>query len=201
MLKETHQQRESFCREVKKNMIKIKPVQKRYDVVVIDPPWEIVTRKGNLPYPSITNLEIAEILLDQDPFSENCHVFLWTTQKFLPESIKLVRLLGLEYSCVFTWVKNRGMKPVQRPEYKTEFIVYARAGRPKFSSTKQFSTVLNANRQGHSVKPEEFYTLIRRVTEGSSRLDMFNRRRIYGFDGWGLENPDNKEFQEIGKGM
>ena len=42
--------------------------------------------------------------------------------------------------------------------------------------------------RGHSVKPDGFYKMVRRVTTGP-RLDMFNRPRIEGFNGWGDESP------------
>lgn len=74
------------------------------------------------------------------------------------------------------------------PKFNSDFSAYARKGSPKFVDRTDFFTVIEGKRGEDSAKPDEFYALLRRVT-GGRRLDLFNRRRIHGFHGYGLESP------------
>ena len=161
-----------------------------YDVVVVDPPWptEKIARderpqQAGLDYPTMTLDQIRDLVL---PVADAAHVWLWTPHRFLPDAILLLEAWQLRYVCAFVWHKPGGFQPLGLPQLNCEFALYARRGSPPFLETTAFPVCFDAPRREHSAKPDHFYDVVRRVT-GGRRLDMFNRRKIEGFDGWGKE--------------
>jgi N6-adenosine-specific RNA methylase IME4 len=169
-----------------------------YDVAVIDPPWPIEKierdvrefQADTLDYPTMP-LDVIQSLEWAGtnkalPLRANAFVWLWTTQRFLPPAIKMIKAWGLKYGGVFVWHKSGGFQPVGQPQYNCEFVVWGRNGSPRFQSTKGLKMCFSGKRGAHSEKPLEFYEMIEAATTGH-RIDIFNRRTIRGFDGWGLE--------------
>ena len=166
----------------------------KYATVVIDPPWPLDTGRGELhgkwkkewrdlgyEIMSVADIELMHI---EDILDKDALVFLWTTNRFLADALRIIDDWHCRYSFTMTWVKNRGPQRPESPCFNAEFCIVGKKGKPKFVDTKQFRTANYWDWCGGSVKPEGFYDLLRRVTPGP-RLDVFGRRRIAGFDSWG----------------
>ena len=174
----------------------------KYSVVVIDPPWptsgylssvDVAHKKhdySTMPIPDIAAMPIENVMCDDS------WLFMWTTNGMMPEAYKLLECWGCRYRFTMAWHKGVAPKPYGLPQYNAEYIIVGSRGNPKFRETTDFF-LLNTwaafrDAQGAhiaSAKPSGFYRLLERVTE-EPRLDIFGRRHIEGFDGWGNEYPD-----------
>ena len=170
----------------------VSPAVGKYGTIVIDPPWpmtkidrDVTPNQTGFDYPVMTVEEI-EALSVAELADEACHLFLWTTQKFLPDALYCLDAWGFVYCLTMVWHKPGGFQPYGLPQYNCEFVVYGRTGGPKFTDTKNFPACFEAPRREHSRKPDEFYQTIARVTDGA-RLEMFARQARDGFEAWGNE--------------
>lgn len=164
-----------------------------YRCIVIDPPWpmgkiqrDVRPRQGAvLDYPVMGLEQIAALdvprLADDE---QGCQVYLWVTQHFLPDGLRLLAQWGVTYQCLMTWIKNVGMTPYSWM-YTTEHILFGSRGRSRFARVGErldFAAPVN----GHSVKPDVFYSRVR-AASFEPRLEMFARAPHDGFDAWGNE--------------
>lgn len=177
--------------QIKKNNPIVIP-EGKYSCIVIDPPWEmkkidrdVRPNQVEFDYPTMNENELSELSV-QNLSSDDCHLFCWTTHKHLPVALRLLERWGFRYVCTFVWHKPGGFQPIGLPQYNCEFVLYARKGSPEFIDTKAFNCCFEAPRREHSRKPDEFYELIKRVTD-EPRIDFFSRELREGFDQFGNE--------------
>jgi hypothetical protein len=107
---------------------KAKAIKGVYDVIVIDPPWEMEKierderpRQAGFDYPTMAEGELAQLKI---PAADDCHIFLWATHKHLPMALRLLEKWGFKYVCTFVWHKNGGFQPFGLPQYNCEFCLY-----------------------------------------------------------------------------
>jgi N6-adenosine-specific RNA methylase IME4 len=113
-----------------------------------------------------------------------CHLYLWTTHKYLHDAIDIMKAWGFNYQCVLTWVKNIGFTPFSW-RYSTELCLFGRCGDLDLL-TNGVRLDFSADSRQHSRKPDEFYDIVRSVSP-APRIDVFSREKREGFDQYGDE--------------
>lgn len=164
----------------------------QYRTIVIDPPWpmkkiERGVRPNQGMYLDYPTMQLADIYnLDIEPLAaaDGCHLYLWTTHKFLPEAIRIVGKWGFRYNCLMTWVKRTGMTPWHY-RFNTEHVVFATRGSMAVQR-KGLPLAFEGSADGHSTKPDTFYQMVGEASP-SPRLEMFARQPREGWVVWGNE--------------
>lgn len=178
--------------EMKQQMEAIAVPDGTYRTLVIDPPWpmqkilrDVAPDQVEFDYPTMTLNEICLFPVEGIAMPD-AHLFLWTTQKYLPYTFDMLESWGFQYIFTMVWHKSGGFQPFGLPQYNCEFVVYSRRGTIEFIETTAFMTCFNGKRREHSRKPDEFYELVKRVTQ-EPRIDIFSREKREGFDQYGDE--------------
>lgn len=165
----------------------------KYRTVVIDPPWDVKCNLTNvkfygigkkLPYKVMSDEEIIKFPIN-DFAAEECDLFLWTTHTKLPLSLTLLQLWGFKFHVLLTWDKLGGVC-INGFYRNTELIVYGYRGKMgvDLGEGHYIPTLFRSQANGHSIKPDVFYAKIRDRTQ-EPRIDIFARKRHFGFDAWG----------------
>ena len=157
-----------------------------YRTIVMDPPWDIAMFSPGLPdvlpYPTMTDDEIAALPVPTLAHPEGCHLYVWVTHGKLPLGLELVAGWGFKYRNLLTWEKNGGLIPWAY-SLTTEHVIVATRGKLDPLRVGQKAHFAEARRE-HSRKPEAFYDIVRQASP-APRLEMFAREPRDGYILWG----------------
>ena len=161
-----------------------------FQTIVIDPPWDWGD-EGDMNQMGRARPEYATMPIDEIkalPISkiadDNCHLYLWVTNRSLPKAFSLVEAWGFRYITCLTWVKpSFGMGNYFRGS--TEQVIFAVKGSQPLKR-RDVGTHFNAPRGegGHSAKPDEFYKLVETCSY-APYIDVFGRKKRDGWALWG----------------
>lgn len=156
-----------------------------FSAIVVDPPWRydnVATRgaaEDHYPTMSLADLAALEV-----PALPNAHLYLWVTNAFMDAGFDLLRAWGFTYKTCLTWCKpSIGMGNYFRNN--TEHVLFAVRGSLP-TNRNDLGTWFKANKTKHSAKPESFYDIVEASSPGPY-LEMFARRRRFGWNVWGDE--------------
>jgi len=162
----------------------------RYATIVIDPPWDwgdegdqdqLGRARPDYSTMSIGQLERLDVagLADDD-----CHIYLWITNRSLPKGFRLLDAWGFRYITAVTWVKPHfGMGNYFRGQ--TEHVLFGVKGSQPLKR-KDVGTAFMSERGvgGHSSKPSSFLDLVESCSPGPY-IEMFSRSSRAGWVTWG----------------
>jgi N6-adenosine-specific RNA methylase IME4 len=177
----------------------------QYQVILADPPWSYTGQQDKWAaaakfYTTMTVEDICAIPMRQILVRPGV-LFLWATGPKLHVAIDAIRSWGLHYRGVaFVWIKTKkdgmpigaqGVRPsIVKP--LTEFVLAASTqpeGRPLVLNSEAVVQTIFAPKGEHSVKPPEVMERINLLYPAHSKLEMFARQRVSGWESWGNEVP------------
>lgn len=159
---------------------------KKYQIIYADPPWPYSAGPKSNGFASasystmgldkICALPIWEI---QD---ENCRLFLWTTNFFLPQALRVLHDWNFRYVTMLTWIKGNGGMG-RYFQTNTEHILFGIKGKAKNKILR--SNILQfKNPRKHSKKPNEVRDFIVEVSGNLPRIELFARSSQRVENGW-----------------
>ncbi len=168
-----------------------------YKTIYADPPWMEkgggqIKRGADAHYPLMTTKDICALPVQTlyNP-EEGCHLYLWTTNNFLPDALQVIKAWGFQYVTMITWMKEKqGLGQYYRG--LTEHCLFARTKKvlpykvDENGKRCQGVTGFFEEKRDHSTKPETMRQMIERVSY-APRIELFARSYHEGWDVWGNE--------------
>jgi N6-adenosine-specific RNA methylase IME4 len=132
--------------------------------------------------------EIAGLTVADYAEVDDCHLYLWVTNRMLPKAYELIPKWGFRYITTLTWCKpqERGVGRYYRNT--TEHVIFAVKG-TRVLAKGDAGTWFTADRGRHSEKPSEFFRMVEECSPGP-RLEMFARGTRDSWTVWGAEADD-----------
>ena len=163
-----------------------------FQTIVIDPAWDWgdegdVNQFGRAkPDYHTMSIEEIEALPIKQIADENCHIYLWITNRSLPKGFRLLETWGFRYITCLTWIKpSIGMGNYYRGS--TEHVLFGVKGSQPLKR-HDVGTWFEAPRgERHSEKPDKFYELVESCSY-APYIDIFGRKERTGWSVWGEGN-------------
>lgn len=187
----------------------------RFSTIVADPPWSYgnkkwasITHNGtgpriekDMPYSTMSPEAICALPV-REIAAKDCRLFLWVTNRHLPQGLALINAWGFRYVQQIVWHKTgnpspfsgSGITPIHH-----ELLLVAKKGKPAVEGRLPSSVVAAPKPvYGHSAKPEIFLEKIEQVSPGPY-AELFSRHSGFprpGWSYWGDESLGTLEMPE-----
>lgn len=175
--------------------------EEKYSIIYSDPAWK-QTKGGkrkarpnqgkDLDYPTMSMQDIKELHSKAFELCKEKHnVFMWTIDKYLHETEKMMDELGYILHARMIWDKTNGVAPAFTIRYSHEYLLwfYKKGSmlKPNSNTRGKYTTVMTEQATRHSKKPVVAYEMLEDMFENSKKLELFSRSERGGWDCWGNE--------------
>jgi N6-adenosine-specific RNA methylase IME4 len=124
-------------------------------------------------------------------------LFLWTTNRYLPDAFDVLDAWGFDYRQTIVWAKPSFAVGGCVTANAAEYLLVSRRGTISLLSRWPGGCVVTAPKGAsagsHSKKPDVFLDLIEMVAPGPY-LELFARRARFGWDYWGDQSLGTAEM-------
>ena len=173
----------------------------KFEIIYADPPWayrgkmmkpgkrgkQVYAGDVTQHYPTMTEREL--LALDVKKLAaKNCLLFMWAVSPNLDQAIRLGEAWGFKFKTVaFVWDKQ-GECHGYYTRGRCEFcLVFKRGNIPKGKSKRGIGQLISVARTKHSAKPNEVRNRIGKMFYQHSKIELFARERVDGWQSWGNE--------------
>ena len=175
--------------------------EKKYDIIYADPPWDhggrwwrkgtngkVVEKSVRDHYPVMSFKELKALPVI-DVAGDNSLLFLWVISSKFLECVDVAKSWGFKYiTVVFVWHKDSHFVLGSYTHGECELCLICRRGKiPQPRGSRKERQFIMAKRGKHSEKPVEARKRIERMFPTQSKIELFARERVEGWDVWGNE--------------
>lgn len=177
-------------------------INNKIRTIVADPPWNEqgggkLKRGADKHYPLIKKvddiIDLMQSWMDEEEHEENQHMYMWVTNQFLAEGLRVMQALGFTYKTNIVWYKNSfGIGRYFRGKHEICLFGVRGKGFDKDLRTEvnNIPSAFDAKKREHSRKPDEFYDIVESRSKGPY-MEMF-ARQSRGIDWVAKGNQTNK---------
>lgn len=162
--------------------------QGKYFILYADPPWQYQNigfdESAEQQYPTMSVEEICTLPI-HNLITDRAVLFLWVTNAFINEGLKVCEAWGFEYKTNFAWIKSSGPSIGWFIKSRHELLFIATKGEGLHPSEK-FISWFEFKVRRHSQKPDIVYEMVEKMYPGPY-MELFARQSRDGWDSWGNE--------------
>ena len=170
--------------------------KKKYQIIYCDPAWDYrdkakAGKRGSSFKYDVMSIHDIMRLPVWNIADSNCYLFMWVTGPMIFEAKKILKAWDFEFNTIaFTWIKTNpkgsglfwgmGNSTRSNPEY----VILGKKGKLKRLDASVHSVIKSPVRK-HSQKPDRVRTDIVKMYGDVSRIELFARTKVHGWDVWG----------------